>query len=138
MKIKFIKLRRLLFTTMAGLLGVNCGCDNSLPAAYGCPETQFDISGHVSDKEGNPIEGIVVDHYAWTNDTTDADGYYHIPEHDGSPDPEVFINFKDVDGDEHGAYRDTTVILTLDEDDYMGGTLTREVDVTLEPKTEKR
>ena len=141
MKIRFIKMRQLLITALAGLLGVNYGCD-SIAADYGCPEADFDISGHVTDKEGNPIEGIEVKHI-YRSDTTDADGYYHIPKHGDFPDAEVPIDFRDADGDEHGAYRDTTMIVKVKHSEYRGsndwyeGTLTKEVNVTLEEKTDK-
>lgn len=138
MKIRFIKMRQLLITALAGLLGISA----SSCAKYGSPEADFDISGHVTDKEGNPIEGIEVKHI-YRSDTTDADGYYHIPKHRDFPDAEVPIDFRDADGDEHGAYRDTTVIVKVKHSEYRGsndwyeGTLTKEVNVTLEEKTDK-
>ena len=139
MKIRFIKMRQLLITALAGLLGISA----SSCAKYGSPEADFDISGHVTDKEGNPIEGIEVKHI-YRSDTTDADGYYHIPKHGEFPSAEVPIDFRDADGDEHGAYSDTTVIVKVNHSEYRGGddnwyegTLTKEVNVTLEEKTDK-
>lgn len=146
MKIKFIKIRKLLIAALAGLLGINatsCAKYGTIYADYGCPEADFDISGHVTDKGGNPIEGIEVKHYD-CSDTTDAYGYYHIPKHREFPDAEVPIDFRDADGDEHGAYSDTTVIVKVNHSEYRGGddnwyegTLTKEVNMTLEPKTDK-
>lgn len=140
MKMKFLKVRQLMIAAMAGLLGVNYGCTT---CEYGCPEADFDISGHVTDKAGNPIEGIEVEHL-YRADTTDADGYYHMPKYSGFPEREIHISFTDADGDEHGAYRDTVVTVMVDRDEYRGGdgnwyegTLTKVVDVTLEPKDDK-
>ena len=141
-----LRFRRLLLAALAGLLGVNvtsCAKYGSLEAEYGCPEADFDISGHVTDREGNPIEGIEVKHL-YRADTTDADGNYHITNYSGFPDRELHINFIDADGDEHGAYRDTTVTVKVNYSEYRGGsgwyegTLTKELDVTLEEKADKR
>lgn len=141
-----LRFRRLLLAALAGLLGISassCAKYGSPYAEYGCPEADFDISGHVTDREGNPIEGIEVKHI-YRSDTTDADGYYHIPKHGEFPYAEVPIDFRDADGDEHGAYRDTTVTVKVNYSEYRGGsgwyegTLTKEVDVTLEEKADKR
>ena len=134
-------MRRLLLAAMAGLLGANTSC-----AKYGCPEADYDISGHIANKDGKPIEGIEVrDYYSCLADTTDADGYYHILKHRHSYVTVLPVDFRDVDGEEHGAYRDTTMSVKFDGRDFRGGrgkwyegTLTKEVDMTLEPKTEKQ
>lgn len=146
MKKNFIQMRRLLLTTIAGLLGIStasCAKYGTLEAEYGCPEADFDLSGYVTDRGGNPIEGIEVKH-TYRTDTTDEAGYYHIPKHVEFPDRELHISFRDVDGEEHGAYRDTTVTVKVDHNEYRGGndnwyegTLTKEVNMTLEPKTDK-
>ena len=143
---KTIKMRRLLLAAMAGVLGVNYGCDSyEFQAEYGCPSADFDISGQVTDKNGNPVEGIEVNPRRYNLlDTTDADGYYHLPKHNAFPDQQISIAFRDVDSNEHGAYRDTTVVVPVEHNEYRGGdghwyegTLTKEVNVTLEPKNEK-
>lgn len=72
MKKNFIQMRRLLLTTIAGLLGIStasCAKYGTLEAEYGCPEADFDLSGYVTDRGGNPIEGIEVKH-TYRTDTT--------------------------------------------------------------------
>lgn len=145
MKKKTIKMRQLLLAAMAGVLGVNYGC-GPFQAEYGCPSADFDISGRVTDKNGTPVEGIEVKHDQSNNivDTTNADGFYHLPKYNDFPNQDISMAFRDVDSNEHGAYRDTTVVVPVEHNEYRGGdghwyegTLTKEVNVTLDPKNEK-
>lgn len=103
---------------LAALLGVNL-TSSCLVALYASPHADYEAKGRVSDEEGNPIPGIMVDlavkHYNETEGTvttepmdnvktaTADDGSFHVVALDQWSFPDsVTVLFTDVDGIENG------------------------------------
>ena len=103
---------------LAALLGVNL-TSSCLVALYASPHADYEAKGRVSDEEGNPIPGIMVDlavkHYNETEGTvttepmdnvktaTADDGSFHVVALDQWSFPDsVTVLFTDVDGMENG------------------------------------
>ena len=59
MKVQYHKLKHWLLATVAGLLGVNVGCERFIQCEYGCPEADYEVKGRVTTQNGVPIKGIV-------------------------------------------------------------------------------
>lgn len=138
----------------AGLLGVNLGCDRETGGQtwceYGVPEVEFEVKGHVTNRSGEPIAGIVTrmvdidygvtDSAVYSSDTTDADGRYDMTSRFYGH-LAVDVEFKDIDGPQNGEYADTTVSVSFSDADHIGGDgnwylghATRELDITLREK----
>lgn len=133
MKIKYLKLKNWLLVSLGGLLGISMtGCDDGFSVAmYGCPEGFYSVKGTVTDSKGNPVSGIGVGQvYPESGgvvlpdmrfqDTTDADGRYHVG-FMAFPDDRVEVNFVDLDGQENGLYRDTTITVSAPQSAFHGG-----------------
>ncbi|MCR4660361.1 MAG: radical SAM-associated putative lipoprotein [Bacteroidales bacterium] len=144
MKIRFLKLKRWLIMGAAGLLGINLGCDGNgysdIVCEYGVPEAEFEVKGRVTNRNGEPIRGIVAT-MAETTDTTDADGRYDLTSTVFAR-ADVDVEFKDVDGPENGQYADTTINVSFTDAEYEGasgnwymGHASRTVDVELREQT---
>ena len=154
MKIRFIKMKHWLLISLGGLLGLNVGCDSKLE--YGCPQGIYHVKGTVTDEKGNPLEGIgviqgsgmVTDgndtilgiEYA---DTTGPDGRYELRLW-CMPEEVAPVDFHDIDGDQHGLYRDTVVTVSAPASAFHGGdgewnqgTAEITKDVVMHPATEK-
>ena len=88
-----------LLSTLLAFLGFgSCGI---VEDEYGSPYTEYQVKGQVTDKEGNPIEGIRVT-FETSSDTlyTDADGYFESEDGAGYGK----IKFEDIDGPAHGSF----------------------------------
>lgn len=140
MKIQYLRFKNWLIAAAAGLLGVNFGCSKIFPGdMYGTPETTFRLMGTVSDRDGNPIEGIDVQ-MVGSHAVTDADGSYEVSARTDSY-HRVDVAFRDVDGEANGSYADTTVTVDYSQvpahggdGDYYEGEKTTSLDVTLSDK----
>ena len=91
-----------LLSTLLALLGFgSCGI---VEDEYGSPYTEYQVKGQVTDKEGNPIEGIRVT-FETSSDTlyTDADGRFESKE---IRNVAVYgkIKFEDIDGPANGSF----------------------------------
>ena len=147
MKIKYLRLKNWLLISLGSLLGIQVGCSKISTAEYGCPERYYRAKGTVVNEEGDPIPGIGVQKTRdWENrggewayvDTTDADGRFDV--WTNYPDSNNFstVSFFDIDGEENGSYRDTTVAVSFDgvplrggDGNWNEGTATKEITVTL-------
>lgn len=133
-----------LFALLLGLVGVGTsGCWQV--CMYGSPCAEWEVKGKVVDEAGAPISGLQVvlgnrtngDFY-YSLDTlqTNAEGIYQIAS-GGAPISNLQVDVHDIDGDQHGAFRDTTVVvrdLQYDEGDgawYIGRVAIDVPDITL-------
>lgn len=122
-----------------GLLGFP-GCSEVAPpppVAYGPAPTSFRIKGHVTDPEGNPIQGISVRNISYEQTSaTDEEGRYDLSF--GQMSDEYKLLFTDPDGPANGGDflqrqvegRFTDTDRDPNEYDYI-----KTLDVMLEPKT---
>ena len=149
-------MKNLLKKTLLSILGINVL--SSCGALYASPHADFEVKGRVSDKDGNPIQGIKVDlceynrqedeYYTLLSDTvlTDKDGVFHIRETLINVGDKAILGFNDVDGEDNGGvfeskYMQVPVVQvsegkwndSWDEGDYA---VPEEVEVTLYPKTD--
>ena len=156
MRIKYLKLKNWLLVTLGGLLGVSlAGCESDpIACEYGCPEGTYHVKGTVVNSKGEPVEGIVVvDAYDSGNDeyvmgygaldTTGPDGRYDVSV-SGMPDWPSPVGFRDVDGEQNGAYNDTVIPVSAPASAFHGGdgnwnegSANIDLNVTLTEKTNK-
>lgn len=121
MKKSYLKLKQWLLVTL-GLGLTASSCKSGVPpqpepvCMYGVPEATYHLQGTVRNEKGAPVEGIGVgSYYARDNgtsgyvDTTDADGHYKVTVRHFSPGENIPLDFRDIDGWEHGGYHDTVV-----------------------------
>lgn len=133
MKIKYLKLKNWLLVSLGALLGINlAGCDEEWGTEeYGCPQGTYRVKGTVTDVNGTPLAGIGVGQVYTESggvvlpdmrflDTTDADGRYQVG-FMAFPDDRVEVNFVDLDGQENGLYRDTTITVSAPQSAFHGG-----------------
>lgn len=130
MKVRYLKLKNWMLATLGGLLGLTfTGC--SPACEYGCPEGFYHVKGVVTNEKGEPIEGIgVAQVYTSSNgvvlpdlrfqDTTGADGRYNV-DFFAMPNERVNVDFVDLDGPEHGLYRDTVITVSAPHEAFHGG-----------------
>lgn len=155
MKVKYLKLKHWLLVSLGGLLGISMtGCEEiPLACEYGCPEGYYRVRGQVTNTKGEPIEGIEVasayetaDGYVMTDyeglGTTGPDGRYDVRVH-GMPGFAAHLGFRDIDGEQNGAYDDTVVSVSAPQSAFHGGdgnwnygTAEITQDVTLTPAEE--
>lgn len=129
MKIKYLKFKNWILAALAGMLGMQQGCDKILPAEeYGCPHADYHIKGTVINEDGIPIQGIGVDKWRdWDSqdgewnyrDTTDANGHFSIGRSGFGSMMEVSLS--DIDGAENGSYQDTVVYVSFEDVPFRGG-----------------
>lgn len=145
MKIMFLKVKKWLLVTVGGLLGlssVNC----TLSCEYGCPEADYHLKGTVTNENGVPIEGIVLqNNMQWgveECDTTDKGGNYSLYYHNVFPDLPIAVDVIDIDGEENGSYKDTVISINTEGIPLTGGDghwdqgeATIMCNITLEKKT---
>ncbi len=133
MKIKYLKLKNWLLVSLGGLLGFNLASCDDFPYGteeYGCPMGVYHVKGTVTDVDGNPIEGIEVVQaydsagvrYVMTEHlgTAGPDGRYDVNIY-GMPNYESAIGFRDIDGEQHGRYRDTIISVSAPRSAFYGG-----------------
>ena len=132
MRIKYLKLKKWLIATVGGLLGLSVtGC---LPALeYGTPEASYHVKGIVTDKQGQPIEGIGIGQIIeWDDtgdslrfngykDTTNAEGRYEVNLGGAFPNRPLSLDFRDIDGATNGSYNDTVVTINTEGVNLTGG-----------------
>lgn len=113
MKIRFFKFRHWLLLTAAGLLGINTACT---PSMYGCPMSDYEVKGTVSDADGNPLPGVAVKMLR-SADTTDAQGRYDVRDRDGDWRDTLHVSFHDT----ADIYADTVATVPFHPGDFRGG-----------------
>lgn len=133
MKARFINLKHWLLLTAAGLFGINTAC---APSMYGCPMSDYEVKGTVSDADGNPLPGVAVK-MRCAADTTDAQGRYDILERNGSWLDTLEVSFHDT----ADVYADTSVPVSFapadfrnGDDNWYGGRALKPLDITLRKK----
>lgn len=141
---KILRLQNLLIAGVGSLIGINFGCERFIQVEYGCPTADFYLKGKVQDPSGNPVEGIEVMH-SYASDTTGSDGRYELPPHSDFPMGTLHLDIRDVDGEEHGSFRDTIIEVPINSSDFQGGDgnwyegkLTKTIDVTVTPTHTKQ
>ena len=128
---------------------------------YGVPTMNYMIRGQVKDAEGRPVRDIRVNMLErnmeasadgiegdpemvqqWLDGTevrTDDEGRFEI-QNSGTPQEEVRLMFRDVDGHENGDYQNQLIGLSVKPENVSGaegwnrGTFSKEVEIELEKK----
>ena len=145
MKDVFIKLFRCLLPILGFALVESCAKD-----MYGCPYSDFQLKGTVTDTEGEPIEGIKVNLSgvkggqvdAYRQDEvcyTDSEGIYIVTNQDFSTFDNLHLKFEDIDGiandGEFETYElDVAVEQTKKADGWFEGAFRAGADVELKRK----
>ena len=145
MKDVFIKLFRCLLPILGFALVESCAKD-----MYGCPYSDFQLKGTVTDTEGEPIEGIKVNLSgvkggqvdAYRQDEvcyTDSEGIYIVTNQDFSTFDNLHLKFEDIDGiandGEFETYElDVAVEQTKKADGWFKGAFRAGADVELKRK----
>ena len=145
MKDIFIKLFRCLLPILGFALVESCAKD-----MYGCPYSDFQLKGTVTDTEGEPIEGIKVnlsgvkggqvDGYRQDEVCyTDSEGIYIVTNQDFSTFDNLHLKFEDIDGiandGEFETYElDVAVEQTKKADGWFKGAFRAGADVELKRK----
>lgn len=145
MKDIFIKLFRCLLPILGFALVESCAKD-----MYGCPYSDFQLKGTVTDTEGEPIEGIKVNLSgvkggqvdAYRQDEvcyTDSEGIYIVTNQDFSTFDNLHLKFEDIDGiandGEFETYElDVAVEQTKKADGWFKGAFRAGADVELKRK----
>ena len=145
MKDIFIKLFRCLLPILGFALVESCAKD-----MYGCPYSDFQLKGTVTDTEGEPIEGIKVNLSgvkggqgdAYRQDEgcyTDFEGIYIVTNQDFSTFDNLHLKFEDIDGiandGEFETYElDVAVEQTKKADGWFKGAFRAGADVELKRK----
>lgn len=142
--------------SLVGMLGVtSCGHTILLPGGgddlvvvkYGCPTAEFNISGRVTNQQGEPLKEIEmrltpcfaseVDGTDFITSQTDAKGNYVINT-TAFPVDSVRLIALDVDGDINGSYQSDTVYLktTFENGDgeWFNGSFKGTANFTLQEK----
>ncbi len=132
MKIKYLKLKNWLLVSLAGLLGLQVGCEKAqFEEEYGCPVSTYRVTGTVVDDSGDPVAGIGFgcwnlyendDQYVYYYDTTDIDGRFVCEHIEGFPiDTTIAVAFSDMDGEANGSFADTVVSVHFLKSERHGG-----------------
>ena len=145
MKDIFIKLFRCLLPILGFALVESCAKD-----MYGCPYSDFQLKGTVTDTEGEPIEGIKVNLSgvkggqvdAYRQDEvcyTDSEGIYIVTNQYFSTFDNLHLKFEDIDGiandGEFETYElDVAVEQTKKADGWFKGAFRAGADVELKRK----
>jgi len=130
MKVKFYHWYNFLLGALLSVVGYGCSSDGDKPVMYGSPTADYQISGVVTDENGNPVEGIKVslNHvdvrdgevkvgYEKQSTKTDAEGRYTMDEKNveggiGT----TGLQMQDVDGEEHGGtFKEKVVLIDASE-----------------------
>lgn len=140
-------MKRKLLLFMLSALGFSTACNHEREGwgsvdMYGVPRIDFRVQGKVTDRNGNPVQGIEVRNEEDRQTIrSSADGTYDLS---GSSYPgKAFLLFSDVDGPENGEFRERELTVEFTEADRTGkgsgswnnGSFARkDVDVVLEEK----
>ena len=144
---------------LLALLGIGVVAGSCIPMCmYGCPHSDYRVSGKVTDKDGKPIEGISVRQYqssgptedgtaildGWESEeltTTLSDGTFLIERELTSFGGDEELIFRDIDGEANGGeFEDKPVKITPkqvkkgDGSWYGGSYEAKDVNVVLEIK----
>lgn len=155
MKVKFYHWYNFLLGALLSVVGYGCSSNGDEPVMYGSPVADYQISGVVTDENGNPVEGIKVslNHvdvrdgevkvgYEKQSTKTDAEGRYTMDEKriEGGIGT-TGLQMEDVDGEEHGGtFKKKVVLMDPNKAQYVGpgdgqwngGTFAIKQDVSLE------
>ena len=109
--------------SVLALLGFG-SCDNVGEAMYGTPHADYSIKGAVETKEGKPIQGIKVSVISETDTLgtalSDEKGAFAIQK-GAFPFNKLKVSAEDIDGEENGSYKDTSINIELTQKDFKGG-----------------
>ena len=145
MKGVFIKLFRWLLPILGFALVESCAKD-----MYGCPYSDFQLKGTVTDTEAEPIEGIKVEVSGVMDDQpdgyklndicyTDPEGNYIVTNRDFDVFENLHLKFEDIDGIANGGEFETyeldvAVEQTKKADGWFEGAFRAGADVELKRK----
>lgn len=127
-----------LLMAAASLLGFATACDTKEElrsiAMYGVPYMNYKVKGKVTDKEGNPIPGIVVSGSEAKPATSGSDGAYELTGKETSQ--RIEVSFTDTDGPANGGeFAEKRIEVKFTDADRTNGEFSRSgVDATLEEK----
>ena len=116
MKTKLSQLTQWLLTTVIALLGFS-SCEIFMTSMYGTPTVDYQAKGHITDEEGNPIEGIQIKVEAQTyiDQTAEPEvvyssskGLYTTKKYKDQP--ILYLHISDIDGEENGGKFEEKVI----------------------------
>ncbi|MDR3366472.1 MAG: radical SAM-associated putative lipoprotein [Prevotellaceae bacterium] len=122
-------------TVIAAALSL-LGCSLEGPVEYGTPSADFIINGKASSHSGKPVKNIAVvmrqnlgtDNegrpvIARTDSTgTDNNGNYRVKDQHRFPQAQTYqLTFSDIDGEENGAFKDTTLTVEFNNPQFAGG-----------------
>lgn len=131
----FFVMRKVLGALLMCSLLVACNKDSKQDWG-GMEHFDFEISGVVTDSNGNPIKGISVS-AAGRSVKTDSRGNYSL-EGSGGNETSLFVNFTDVDGSENGGrYSGASITVQLEyvkgaHGPYLGLFRNNNVNVTMQ------
>ena len=130
MKVKFYHWYNFLLGALLSVVGYGCSSDGDEPVMYGSPTADYQISGVVTDENGNPVEGIktslkrldtrgeeVKVGYEIKSTKTDAEGRYtmDVKYLEGGIGT-TGLQMQDVDGEEHGGtFKEKVVLIDASE-----------------------
>ncbi|MDR0873418.1 MAG: radical SAM-associated putative lipoprotein [Prevotellaceae bacterium] len=134
-----LKCFNVILVALLGLFGFS-NCGHKERVEYGTSELPFAIKGKVTSKaDGTPIQGIrvkrnplymIAEYGAPTPDFsdkspvyTDKNGNYIAPISDTIP--EYAVVFEDIDGEQNGAFNDTTIIVKFNTGENVDVTLSK-------------
>ena len=125
MRIQYLKLKHWLIALAAAALGMNISCE--MPVEYGTPEATYHVKGTVTAPNGSSVSGIKVSHrrsyhsdYSSPLDTTDTQGNYKATLNRVCLDS-IRLTFSDIDSNENGSYRDTSLVVPTHDIHLSGG-----------------
>ncbi len=154
MKVRFNRWYNIVLAALLSFVGYGCS-DDSGTAMYGSPSANYQVSGTVTDENGNPIEGIkaslsfikeqegeIVAGEDISAVLTDASGKFSL----GTPVMDLGLNgvklvVKDIDGEEHGGtFKDgindiefmNAKLVTPGDGSWYSGTIAIKQDVKME------
>lgn len=132
MKKNILSTSNWIYGILISLIGFSFGCSKFGKKAdmYGSPSANFIISGKVTDKQNNPINGIEInliektDNKSYTLQTTKSgdNGEFHIIHTDSPREITYTVSYHDADGEANGGdFEDMSQNIEFKNEDYTGG-----------------
>ena len=147
MKRKALRFYNRIISVFLSILGVGgtfslASCDDSsTKAEYGTPHATFKVHGKITSENNTEINNIRV---VMQTDTayTDENGLYEVEASSFPTDQDFLLEFRDVDGQENGAYlaKDSLVSFVDPQfkngDGWYEGEISKEVNISLKEDKE--
>ena len=149
----FIKISSKICAALLAVLGFSAiatSCVKSPPPMYGVPNADYFIDGKIVSEETNePIKDLKVRFFEKMSDErehsfdsvfTNAEGSFEFSRYQDLI-RYYSIEVKDIDGEENGAFNDTTINVTINQNEFQGGdgswydgVYRKNFDIKLKPK----